>query len=192
MKIFRPANEASFAWNYFKTLSQTVVFWSVFLFLLPWLILKFQRAAGVTGFEPQPALGAVLFIVGGLLGLWSGFVMTRSGHGTPLPTDCPSRLVIDGPYAFVRNPMAVAGIWQGVAVGIFAGSWLVILYSLLGIPVWHLLARPSEEADMRERFGGEFDSYCAGVALWIPRLVPYRAVSNTDSAGDKDTLDGNE
>jgi protein-S-isoprenylcysteine O-methyltransferase Ste14 len=36
-------------------------------------------------------------------------------------------LVIAGPYRYVRNPMAVAGILQGIAVGWYLGSVSVII-----------------------------------------------------------------
>ena len=99
--------------------------------------------------------------------------MTRMGSGTPLPTDCPSKLVVSGPYAHVRNPMALAGIIQGVAIGIGVGSWLVVGYALLGAPVWHLIARPPEEADMMERFGDDYREYQNNVRLWLPRITPF-------------------
>jgi len=174
LKGFRPAKPASFAWNYSKTLMQTVCFWVVFLYLLPWLLLKIQFAIGLPTFPPKQFAAATIFVVGAVLGLGSSVVMARLGEGTPLPPDCPRKLVVRGPYAYVRNPMAIGGILQGIAVGIGLGSWLVIGYSLLGIPVWHCFARPSEEADMRERFGEEFQSYEQNVRLWFPRLTAYR------------------
>ena len=40
------------------------------------------------------------------------------GRGTPVPFDCPPRLVIAGPYAYIRNPMAVSALaGQNIGAG---------------------------------------------------------------------------
>jgi protein-S-isoprenylcysteine O-methyltransferase Ste14 len=96
--------------------------------------------------------------------------MSSRGAGTPLPSAMPNHLVIAGPYRWVRNPMAVAGITQGVAVGLVLGSWLVIAYSMIGSLLWNYAVRPLEEADLEERFGAEFRQYRDAVRCWIPRV----------------------
>jgi len=92
------------------------------------------------------------------------------GDGTPLPTATAPRLVIAGPYRYVRNPMALAGIAQGVAVGFYLGSYGVIAYSLLGAIFWHTAVRPVEEHDLVERFDESYVQYRKSVRLWFPRL----------------------
>jgi len=52
--------------------------------------------------------------------------MAVLGNGTPLPAATARRLVIGGPYRFVRNPMAVAGLVQTVGVGLWTGSWTTV------------------------------------------------------------------
>lgn len=102
------------------------------------------------------------------LGLWSGVTMATRGNGTPLPTATAPRLVIAGPYRFVRNPMAVAGIVQGLAVGWYLGSYAVIVYSLTGAVLWQIAVRPVEESDLTSRFGETYHDYQRRVRLWIP------------------------
>src|SRR5207253_638214 len=77
-----------------------------------------------------------------------GVIMARHGEGTPLPLDGPRRLVLAGPYGYVRNPMAIAGLGQGLCVGVGTGSWLVVAYALLGSAIWNWIVRPSEEEDL--------------------------------------------
>ena len=96
--------------------------------------------------------------------------MSARGRGTPLPAAMPNRLVAAGPYRFVRNPMAIAGITQGVAVGLMLSSWLVIAYAIAGSLVWNFVVRPLEEADLEERFGDEFRRYRMSVRCWWPRF----------------------
>jgi protein-S-isoprenylcysteine O-methyltransferase Ste14 len=164
--IFREARAAGTLWNVAKTLVQVVLFWGVLLFLVPWAIVRFEGGAG---FPAQRWFGGALFAVASAFALLSAHTMAVAGEGTPLPLDHPRRLVARGPYAVVRNPMAVTGIAQGCAVGIFAGSYGVIAYSLLGALVWHFGVRPFEERHLRAKFGEEYDAYRRRVGLWLPR-----------------------
>jgi protein-S-isoprenylcysteine O-methyltransferase Ste14 len=84
----------------------------------------------------------------------------------------PNRLVVAGPYRWVRNPMALAGIAQGVAVGLITASWLVVIYALAGSLVWNHIVRPYEEADLEKRFGAAFLRYRMHVRCWVPRFTP--------------------
>ncbi|GAB5402211.1 MAG: hypothetical protein Aurels2KO_04420 [Aureliella sp.] len=119
----------------------------------------------------QRLCGSLLLIAASSLGLWSAWSMATYGAGTPLPTATASELVIAGPYHLVRNPMAVAGITQGAAVGWLFGSIATIAYALAGIFVWHVLVRPSEEADLKARFGHDYIDYQKSVNLWLPSLA---------------------
>lgn len=173
----RQARPAPAAWNVFKSLWQTAAFWSVFLFLLPAGIVAAERGLGLGGWQLGcPAgrwVGSALFVLGGSLGLTSCAVMATRGRGTPLPADCPRELVVAGPYRYIRNPMAVAGLSQGVAVGLFVGSPAVVAYALVGGPIWNWLVRPWEEADLEHRFGEAYRRYRGAVRCWWPRLPGY-------------------
>ena len=170
---FRPAARRPTAANHLvTTFGQIVVFWGFFLVVLPLAIGFLERRWGVG--IPFPSLagtaGGLILLLASMLGIWSAVVMSTRGHGTPLPSAMPNRLVIAGPYRWIRNPMAVAGIVQGAAVGLIVQSWLVIAYAILGSLVWNYAVRPLEEADLRDRFGEEFEQYRAEVRCWIPRI----------------------
>ncbi|QDT67206.1 hypothetical protein MalM25_01030 [Planctomycetes bacterium MalM25] len=162
-------------WNLSKTAAQTAVFWTVFLAILPWAIHSLETSSGLANFASNLGWrsGGALLIGASCLGLWSGYTMAKEGHGTPLPLDCPRRLVTDGPYAYVRNPMAIAGLSQGAAVGVMIGSWGVLAYVAIGAVIWHLGVRPLEEAHLAEMFGNQYTSYRRSVRCWAPRLSPY-------------------
>ena len=157
----------------FWTLGQTVIFWGTFLWVLPLGIVELEQHLAWKDFRfPfQAETSTTLFLAASGLGIWSGITMAVYGDGTPLPTATCPRLVIAGPYRYVRNPMALAGITQGFAVGIYLGSYLVVAYSLLGAVFWHFLVRPSEERDLADRFGDSYHQYCSSVRLWIPRFT---------------------
>lgn len=153
------------------TLAQIMIFWGAFLFVFPLGIVELQRQFGMPMFQHagQGAISLTLLITASLLGLWSGATMATRGAGTPLPTATAPRLVVTGPYRFVRNPMALAGIGQGIAVAWYLGSYPVIAYALAGAIVWHVFVRPVEERDLAERFGESYRRYRRSVGLWLPR-----------------------
>lgn len=170
---FRPARiHSSTARNMTTTFAQIVVFWGLFLVVIPLIIVFFEQRWAVT--LPLPwftvPLGVGILLLASALGLWSAFVMSTRGDGTPLPSAMPHHLVIAGPYRWVRNPMAVAGIVQGAAVGLMLSSWLVVAYAIAGSLLWNYAIRPHEEADLVERFGDEFRQYRDSVQCWIPRV----------------------
>lgn len=179
---FRTAGERrGVATNLRDTALQTLAFWSLFLGIIPIVISLVERRWQLALDLPAVALpvGAVLLIGGTALGVWSGTTMATVGGGTPLPAAMPNRLVIAGPYRFVRNPMAVAGIVQGVGVGLMLSSWMVVGYAILGSLVWNTAIRPLEEADLEARFGQAFRRYRREVRCWLP--MPRALV---DTGGD--------
>ncbi|MEM8669718.1 MAG: methyltransferase [Planctomycetota bacterium] len=154
------------------TLAQTVIFWGAFLWVLPMAIVELERHFGWAAFQHdlQSMLSMMLFCFASCLGIGSGMSMALFGDGTPLPTATAPRLVLAGPYRWVRNPMAVAGVAQVIAVGWYLGSYSVIAYGLVGAVLWHFLVRPIEEADLRQRFSDGYESYYQSVGLWIPKF----------------------
>lgn len=133
-------------------------------------ILKIELNTGINGFLAQKEIGWILFLTFSLIGIYSGYTMSWRGKGTPLPLDCPNKLVIEGPYKIVRNPMAIAGIGQGISVGIILGSYTIILYSISGAILWHIMVRPIEEKDLEQRFGKTYLEYKSRIRCWIPNF----------------------
>jgi protein-S-isoprenylcysteine O-methyltransferase Ste14 len=175
IKLFRQAGSASVGWNLAKTGVQIIIFWGLLLFLVPYLITRVEERVGLARFSlpPQPVLASVMFFCFSGLGLWSGIIMSRSGSGTPLPLDSPRRLVVSGPYAYVRNPMAIASFSQGFAVGLWLGSASVLVYVIIGVWIWQCLVRPLEEEDLLLHFGPAYEEYRREVRCWWPRLKQY-------------------
>lgn len=170
---FRPATiRPTAATHVASTFGQIVLFWGFFLVVMPFALAFLEQRWAVA--LPFPSFagpaGAAVLVLASALGVWSAAVMSTLGHGTPLPSAMPNRLVIAGPYRWIRNPMAVAGIAQGTAVGLILQSWLVVAYAVLGSLVWNYAVRPLEEADLEERFGEEFRHYRATVRCWIPQV----------------------
>lgn len=170
---FRPAAaRPTAATHVVSTFRQIAVFWGFFLVVIP-LIARFLEQRWAIAL-PVPALlgpvGWAVLVLASALGIWSAIVMSTLGNGTPLPSAMATSLVIAGPYRWVRNPMAVAGIVQGAAVGLILSSWVVVVYAIAGSLVWNFAIRPHEEADLEHRFGDEFRRYRDAVRCWLPRV----------------------
>lgn len=179
--VFRKASPGSTVRHVAATTAQIVVFWSFFLFVVPSAIVFVERQLQWPpfAFVSQRLMAALVFVAFSSLGLASGLTMARRGAGTPLPFVATNRLVTIGPYRYVRNPMVIAGLGQGLAVALWVGSWAVVAYVLAGGLIWEYLVRPAEERDLRDAFGDEFTSYCQHVRCWIPRRSGAPAVAST-------------
>jgi len=162
------------------TFVQLTVFWGLFLVVIPVVIAFFERswALDVTlptavAVRAATATGVVVLVLASALGIWSAVAMSTKGEGTPLPSAMANRLVIAGPYRYVRNPMALSGVLQAASVGLLLSSWLVVAYAIVGAFYWNLAVRPLEEGDLEARFGDEFARYRRAVRCWWPRVRPF-------------------
>lgn len=183
---FRPAVVAPRPLRYVvTTFAQVAIFWLVFLAGIPIVAVALERRWGLA--LPFPAVaapvGVGVFVMASALGIWSAVTMSTRGAGTPLPAAMPNRLVVAGPYLWVRNPMAVASIVQGIAVGLMLSSWLVVVYAIAGALLWNYAIRPHEEADLEQRFGHDFRRYRDSVRCWIPQLPGVLGRAYGPSAG---------
>ncbi|MEZ2373213.1 methyltransferase [Arthrobacter sp. RCC_34] len=169
---FRPADrQRATAGHVGWTFTQLVVVWGLFLGVFPLIIraLEERWKVGLAAPEAAAVVGWTIFALASLLGICSAVVMSARGHGTPLPSVMPNELVIAGPYRWVRNPMAVAGVVQAASVGLILGSWLVVVYAVGGALLWNVGIRPLEERDLEARFGEPYRRYRETVRCWIPR-----------------------
>jgi protein-S-isoprenylcysteine O-methyltransferase Ste14 len=120
------------------------------------------------------AAGPVVLAFGLLLFASSLRRFAVEGKGTLAPWDPPRRLVVHGPYRFVRNPMISAVIFVLTAEAMLLGSkphawWALTFLAINGVYIPLL-----EEPLLRVRFGDKYREYCRHVPRIIPRLRPWR------------------
>jgi len=170
-ELFRTRRKTA-AVAYGWTLFQTAIFWFVFLWIIPNGIneLMVHLVGPIGFFTAVKGFAICLFLIASAVALWSGFTMAIVGKGTPLPTSNAPTLVVSGPYRFIRNPMALAGILQGIAVGLYSGSVWIILYAIFGGVLWHFTVRPVEEQELLTRLGEPYQTYLNNVGLWFPHF----------------------
>ncbi|MBL8211882.1 MAG: isoprenylcysteine carboxylmethyltransferase family protein [Bryobacterales bacterium] len=174
MPWIQEAKPASRRRHLLHTLLQTAAMWTAFLAVLPAVLYRVESAAGLPSFAPQPVAGWLVFTLASALGLWTGATMAWLGDGTPWPRATARKLVIAGPYRYIRNPMAVAGLVQGFGIALVYGSPLLVVYVVLGGVLWNTIARPVEERDLEERFGDSYRAYRVRIRCWLPTFAGKR------------------
>src|SRR6185503_6445298 len=93
--------------------------------------------------------------------------------GTPMPGDSPPRLVTNGPYAYVANPMQLGKAGVLVAWAIFWNSPSIAFIAIAALAYSVFVASPREERRMHRRFGARWTNYRRAVGRWWPRWRPY-------------------
>ncbi len=166
----RPSKTESIVWLWVKSLLNAVLFFALFMVLLPWGAAHAWASPVSLGGVWGRIAGATLLLWGLVLWCWCLDVFSRKGRGTPFPLDAPRLLVTSGPFAFVRNPL-IGGellvIWGEAMYFAKAG---ILFYAVLATLVAHLVVVYGEEPDLKRRFGREYEEYCRRVPRWFPRF----------------------
>ena len=153
------------------------------IIILPCTVLVFvptalMLLAGGTSFSADlqtPAevtfyAAAMLFAAGGYLAIKTVRLFTAFVEGTPAPWEPPQKMVIRGPYRYVRNPMITGVILILLGESILFNSWLVFLWTLVFL-LGNMIYFPYvEEKGLVARFGDAYREYRDQVPRWIPRL----------------------
>jgi protein-S-isoprenylcysteine O-methyltransferase Ste14 len=117
---------------------------------------------------PPQIVGTIIGAVGAAIALWCIFTFATTGKGTPAPFDPPRRLVIRGPYRFVRNPMYIGAAIALAGAALFYASLSILIYAGVFLVATHLFVIGYEEPTLRRTFGAEYEAYCARVRRWWP------------------------
>jgi protein-S-isoprenylcysteine O-methyltransferase Ste14 len=131
--------------------------------LLAWSGIVTRSAIGV----PQVA-GLVITTAGAAVALWCILAFAWIGHGTPAPFDPPRRLVVRGPYRFVRNPMYIGAAVALAGAALYYRSLTLLGYDALFALATVLFVHGYEEPKLRRTFGPDYEAYCASVHRWLP------------------------
>ncbi|TMF84787.1 MAG: isoprenylcysteine carboxylmethyltransferase family protein [Chloroflexi bacterium] len=133
--------------------------------LVPYLIL----ADG--GHPPHPVgwPGLALIAAGLALYGWCMWLFATIGRGTPGPWDAPRRLVVAGPYRWVRNPIYVGVLLVILGEAWLFGSWSLVIYAAGAAVFFHLAVLAYEEPTLRANFPADYEDYFRTVHRWIPR-----------------------
>ncbi len=115
------------------------------------------------------AFGALLLIVAAGLRTWgTSYLQAEVLRDTHLHTE---RLLADGPYRHVRNPLYLGNIFLAAGIGLMA-SRIGCLILLLGMTVFVIRLLLPEESELWRDQGEPYRFYCAAVPRVVPSLRP--------------------
>ncbi len=148
-----------------------------FLAILPFALIKLGAAVDrwtgwpVIVYPPVNAiLGGLLSLGSWLFGAWSVYVQFTIGRGTPVPLMATQKLIIQPPYSYCRNSMALGAIGMYLGVAVILGSFGALFLVMLGAGLLLLYIKLFEEKEMVARFGQEYMAYKQQTPFLFPRF----------------------
>jgi len=124
-----------------------------------------QVETGVAAYLAFP-----LWLIGGVILLWSFWNFLREGRGTPAPVDPPKELVAVGFYRYVRNPMYVGILAMIIGHFLRFGYWNLLVYLVIVFISFYSFVTFYEEPALKKKFGAAYEDYLRQVPGWIPRI----------------------
>ncbi len=123
------------------------------------------------GFGARPLLWAatVLVFAGFAIRLWGSSYLRANVVWNQNALD--DRLIVDGPFRYIRNPLYFGNNLQAIGVGLLASPYgfaFIVIANFLF--TWMLAGH--EAYLMRERYGVVYERFRAAVPAMLPRLTP--------------------
>lgn len=111
-----------------------------------------------------------LWLIGGVILLWSFWNFLKEGRGTPAPIEPPKELVAVGFYRYVRNPMYVGVVAANFGHFLWFEYWSLLIYTIVVFVIFNTFVAYYEEPTLKRKFGVTYEEYLKKVPRWIPRL----------------------
>ena len=142
-------------------------------FVLVFLPAQALSIAGVTRparFGAFQLAGLMAGSTGAAVAIWCVLTFAVLGRGTPAPFDPPRRLVVRGPYKYVRNPMYLGAGAALVGAALFYETSALWAYAAGFLVLMHLVVVLYEEPALRRTFGEDYEAYSRQAHRWWPTL----------------------
>ena len=144
-----------------------------FIVLIIFLALTADRLLGLPRFWFQSwcrIISVPIIIMGLFMALWSILYFFRV-KGTPVPFNPPPRLVMTGPYAYVRNPMLTGVFTMLFGLGVYSRSLsLLFVFTPLFIIFNYWELKMIEEPELQKRLGKAYMEYKSRTPMFIPHI----------------------
>ncbi|HET7038438.1 MAG TPA: isoprenylcysteine carboxylmethyltransferase family protein [Gemmatimonadales bacterium] len=152
-----------------RAVTYASLFIGLLLVFLPGRILERSGVRFPDRIGPVEVAGLAVTASGAILAVWCVVTFAVMGRGTPAPFDPPRRLVLAGPYRYVRNPMYLGAGLALAGAALFYRSLGLLGYAAAFLIVMQLFVLWYEEPALAQRFGREYQAYRQTVHRWIPR-----------------------
>ena len=142
--------------------------------VLLWLSQNTRFAADTSG--PRQItfwVGLCAVLLGLILLIWTINLFARLGRGTLAPWEPPKRLVVTGPYRYVKNPMITGVLFILLGEALLLHSWPIAAWMVFFFITNAIYFPLVEEKGLERRFGEGYVLYGKNVPRWIPRLRPW-------------------
>jgi len=159
------------AWLALRSLLWTALLPGVLAGYVPWRFFGLGDTT-VDVFDPASAVGLILIGAGSALLGMCILDFARRGRGTLSPVDPPRRLVVQGLYRYVRNPMYLSVTMIVLGESLLIRSRALVAYCAVWFLCANLFVIFYEEPALRRRFGASYDEYRREVGRWLPRRRP--------------------
>jgi len=154
----------------FRAVTYATLFIGLVLIYVPSSLLSWSGIVRPITIGVAQVVGMVIGAAGAAIALWCILTFALVGKGTPAPFDPPRRLVIQGPYRFVRNPMYIGAGLALASAALFYLSLPLLVYTCLFFLVTHLFVVLYEEPVLKRTFGNEYETYRERIRRWWPRV----------------------
>jgi protein-S-isoprenylcysteine O-methyltransferase Ste14 len=152
-----------------RAATYATLFVGLVLIFVPARVLSSSGVLPPTAIGIWQSAGMIVGAAGAALALSCIVAFALVGKGTPAPFDPPRRLVVQGPYRFVRNPMYIGAGLAMAGAALFYRSFALLGYIGVFFLVTHLFVAGYEEPTLGRTFGEDYKAYCDKVGRWWPR-----------------------
>jgi protein-S-isoprenylcysteine O-methyltransferase Ste14 len=151
-----------------RAITYATLFIGLVLVFLPAQVLSEAGVARPARFGAAQLAGTIVGAAGAIVAIWCILAFVLVGRGTPAPFDPPRRLVVRGPYRYVRNPMYLGAAFALAGAALFYEAGALWAYAGGFLLLTHLAVVLYEEPALRRTFGEDYETYCRHVRRWWP------------------------
>ena len=150
--------------------------WGGALFVVGVLLSLMAPLAGLLGWVATPEVGPLQFVLAGaavLVGIAATYAaQTSMGRSWRIGvrSDERTELVMDGPFALVRNPIFSCMLFTAGALVVLLPNPVALASFVCLLVAVELQVRWVEEPHLLRVHGGKYRAYAARVGRFVPRL----------------------
>jgi len=85
------------------------------------------------------------------------------------------RLLMEGPFSVVRNPLYVSSYVGIIGIALLCADPILMVAMLVFTGIYYTITVSAEERNLREKFGEDYLEYCLSTSRWLPSISNYHA-----------------